>query len=158
MLALALASLLAILSAPPAVTQARPLADLPPLSWTCVIDAAQWLLAASAPPSARVASVVNARRGQVYLQVFEDGVAASTPQVLSVDEAARTLDKVARAGPLVMIGAGVALLGDLPETTEVNSRMAPDPVAVARLASLVDGTSTPPRPVYLRAPDARLPA
>ena len=103
-----------------------------------------------------VAAVIDARRDQVYLQAFEDGRALMAPDVLAVETAAARLAELWSGGPATLVGPGAGLLaGVLPHTTLIE-RVAPDPVVVALLASSTQPPFPPPRPLYLRAPDARL--
>ena len=103
-----------------------------------------------------VAAVVDARRDQVYLQLFDGGRALMAPDVLPVDIAAARLAELWTGGPAALTGPGAALLaGVLPQAALVE-RPAPDPVTVARLAAGGQPPFPPPRPLYLRAPDARV--
>ncbi len=113
-------------------------------------------LAASDPGPGLIAAVIDAKRGQVYLQVFDSGASLMAPDVLPTETAAARLAELWRGGPVRLVGPGAALLaGVLPEA-EVRERAAPDPVALARLAAL-HPAGVPARPLYLRAPDAKLP-
>jgi len=108
-------------------------------------------LAADEPGLA--AAVVDARREQVYLQAFRDGSALSEPEALTAPDAAARLAGFGEGWRLV--GSGAELLAArLPDVVLV-ARTAPDPVAVARLAAV---SAAEARPLYLRAPDAKLPA
>lgn len=100
------------------------------------------------------AAVIDARRGQVYLQAFEGGAAVMAPDVLPVEIAAARLAELWRGGPLRLVGPGAPLLAGIAPEVVVIGRGAPDPVAVCALAA---GRTTPARPLYLRAPDAKLP-
>lgn len=107
-------------------------------------------LAAGTP--GRVLAVLDAKRGQVYLQAFADGVAVSAPDVLPLETAAA---RVAEFAPEVLIGSGAGLFADMTPLARVVAAEQADPSAVARLAAA--RSPVPPRPLYLRAPDARLP-
>jgi tRNA threonylcarbamoyladenosine biosynthesis protein TsaB len=109
-------------------------------------------LAASAPQGEPVSAVIDAKREQVYLQSFHD-VADGPPEALALDEARERLHAL---GPHRLLGPGASLFGDL-EGMSIESLPAPDPAVVARLAAAAAEPSAP-RPLYLRAPDARLPA
>lgn len=109
-------------------------------------------LAASLPAEGRVAACIDAKRGQVYLQAFVDGRAESAPEALDVDAA---IEALSGPGPLALVGSGAALLAPRLPAALVHPLEAADPVAVARLAAGVAEPS-PPLPIYLRAPDARL--
>ncbi len=103
-----------------------------------------------------VAAVIDARRDQLYLQAFDGGRALMAPDVLPVETAAARLAELWTGGPAALVGPGAALLaGVLPQAPLID-RVAPDPVAVAQLASRATPPFPPPRPLYLRAPDARL--
>lgn len=94
------------------------------------------------------AAVIDARRGQVYLQRFRDGVPASEPEALSIEDAAVLLAE----GGWRITGSGSALVGGAPEAATT-----PDPAALAALTTTNDPAAHPPRPLYLRAPDATPP-
>lgn len=103
-----------------------------------------------------VAAVIDARRDQIYLQAFDGGQALMAPDVLSLETAAARLAELWSGGPAALVGPGAALLaGVLPQAT-LTERAAPDPAIVALLASRAQPPFPPPRPLYLRAPDARL--
>jgi tRNA threonylcarbamoyladenosine biosynthesis protein TsaB len=110
-------------------------------------------LAASEPGPGLAAAVIDAKRGQVYLQAFESGAAVMAPDALPVETAAARLAELWRGGPLRLVGPGAALLVISSEAMVID-RAAPDPAAVC---ALVAGRTTPARPLYLRAPDAKLP-
>ena len=84
--------------------------------------------------------------------MFEDGLASCDPMALSLVEGGDRIRAFAGAGPASLIGSGGALLGDLPA---VSAQV--DPACVARLAGQESEPLAAPRPLYLRAPDARLP-
>lgn len=104
-----------------------------------------------------VAAVLDARMGQVYIQVFADGVALMAPDALGVGEAAARLAELYSGGPATLIGSGAPLLADALSGAKVLTPAAPDPVAVAKLAATRPTPSHSPRPLYLRAPYATLP-
>ena len=94
------------------------------------------------------AAVIDARRGQVYLQLFEAGRPASEPEALSLEDAmARLAGRTLR-----LAGSGSALVGG-----DASGPAAPDPGALAALATSLDPATHPPAPLYLRAPDATPP-
>jgi len=109
-----------------------------------------------------IASVIDARRGEVYLQTFTPALdALSQPAVLSPSAAVDQL--MTASGPLLLVGSGaelvVSLLAQNHAAFKVSSAAGqPDACHVARLASEVEGDVTHvPSPLYLRAPDAKLP-
>jgi tRNA threonylcarbamoyladenosine biosynthesis protein TsaB len=104
-----------------------------------------------------VAAVLDARMGQVYIQIFADGAALMAPDALGVGEAAARLAELYSGGPATLIGSGAPLLADALSGANVLTPAAPDSVAVARLAAARPAPSHSPRPLYLRAPYATLP-
>jgi len=105
-----------------------------------------------------VAAVIDARMSQVYIQVFADGVSLMAPDALGLGEAAARLAELYSGGPATLIGSGAPLLADTLSHAAVLTPVSPDPVAVARLAAARPAPSHSPRPLYLRAPYATLPA
>lgn len=110
------------------------------------------LEALAQPHAGRVFAVLDAKRGQVYLQAFVDGAAVSAPDALPVETAAA---RIAELAPDLLVGTGAALLADMRPDARVLAVDHADPVAVAAVAAR--RTPAPPRPLYLRAPDAKLP-
>jgi len=110
------------------------------------------LEALAEPERGDVLAVLDAKRGQVYLQAFSSGAPVSAPDALPVELAAA---RVAEFAPDILIGTGAVLLAGLRPGARIVEADTTDPVAVARLAAA--RTPVPPRPLYLRAPDAKLP-
>lgn len=104
-----------------------------------------------------VVAVIDARREQVYVQMFGDGVALMAPDALAAADAAARLAELYHGGPATLIGSGAPLLAPALPSASVLTPDGPDPVAVARLAQRGPDPLKPPRPLYLRAPDAKLP-
>ena len=115
--------------------------------------------AGEAGPNEPVAVAVDARRGEVYAQRFGPGaVPDGPPELLAVAAAAAAVPAGA-----VLVGSGAELLASLrpKAAARVAARVHPDAQDLAalareRLASPDWKESGPPRPVYLRRPDARL--
>jgi tRNA threonylcarbamoyladenosine biosynthesis protein TsaB len=108
-------------------------------------------LAASAGAEGTVTAAIDARRGRIYLQSFRDGVALDEPRSVALEDAGQEL---AALGPQRIVGPGASLLQGLAGAEPVPMQ-APDPVALARLTARSPRPDGPPRPIYLRAPDAR---
>jgi tRNA threonylcarbamoyladenosine biosynthesis protein TsaB len=123
----------------------------------CIGVGALEAMAASAEAAGLVGACLDAGRGQIYLQLFVDGRSVSAPDVLSIQTAAARLAELWTGGSGRLIGSAAALLAQAAPGAEIIARIAPDPVAVARLAARAAPPFAPPRPLYLRAPDARLP-
>ncbi len=103
-----------------------------------------------------VFAAVDARREQVYLQGFEDGRPLMAPDALELGTAAARLAEIAGGRPLTLVGSGAPLLADFAPGARILTPAGADARRVAALAAA--RPPTPARPLYLRAPDARLPA
>lgn len=110
-------------------------------------------LAAHAPGT--VFAVLDAKRGQVYLQAFSGGAALMAPDALELGAAQARLAELAGHGQATLIGSGAPLIAEVLPGARILEADHADPAAVARLAA--GRAPVPPRPLYLRAPDARLP-
>jgi tRNA threonylcarbamoyladenosine biosynthesis protein TsaB len=107
-----------------------------------------------------VICAIDARHRHVYLQVFgAGGRTMIAPRLAPLSEAARA----AAAAPARIVGSAAQMVADALATTyaagaapeAVEPRPAPDIDWVARMgAALAEGQS-PPKPQYLRAPDAQ---
>ena len=107
-------------------------------------------LALSAGPGF-VAACLDARRGRVYLQAFADGRAVMAPDILDIVPLLERAEFSAR-----IAGSGAELVAGVLPGASVDVSVVPNPVVIAHLAATRDAT-VPPRPLYLRAPDAKLP-
>ena len=105
-----------------------------------------------------VAAVLDARMRQVYLQIFERGTALMAPDALDLGSAAARLAELHGGQAVTLIGSGAPLLAETFPNAAVLTPVSPDPVAVARLAAAKPTPAHSPRPLYLRAPYATLPA
>jgi tRNA threonylcarbamoyladenosine biosynthesis protein TsaB len=114
-------------------------------------------LAALAAPhlgeSSTVLAAIDARHGQVYLQVFgPGGRTLVAPKVLPAGAAVRAAN-----GASVIVGSAAGMLewprGVPPPRREAQA--APDIAWVARLGAAADAAHALPKPLYLRRPDAR---
>ncbi len=112
-------------------------------------------LAASAGPADLVAAAIDAQRGRIYLQAFVDGAPAMAPDGLEAAEAAARLAELYGGGEAILVGPGAPLLEGVIAGARLDPRPAPDCVALARLAAVRRAPFAPPRPLYLRAADAR---
>ncbi|WP_183775353.1 tRNA (adenosine(37)-N6)-threonylcarbamoyltransferase complex dimerization subunit type 1 TsaB [Phenylobacterium haematophilum] len=110
------------------------------------------LEALAQPHKGRVFAVLDAKRGQVYLQAFADGAAVSAPDALPIETAAA---RVAELAPDILVGTGAALLAQMRPSAQAIAVDHADPAAIAALGA--SRSPVPPRPLYLRAPDAKLP-
>jgi tRNA threonylcarbamoyladenosine biosynthesis protein TsaB len=101
------------------------------------------------------AAVHDARRGEVYLEA----VGCPIPvQLVAFEKALSLLESI---GDVLVAGTAAARVAEAFRTQGMDVRVspvtAPDAVWVARLAQHLKANETVPRPLYLRAPDAKLP-
>lgn len=106
------------------------------------------------------AAIHDARRGEAYLSVLSTSETLLPPSLVVLDEA------VTKISTLIPRGASVALAGTAAEfvgaklgvVARITSIRQPDALWGARLALQKPETKDAPPPLYLRAPDAKLPA
>jgi tRNA threonylcarbamoyladenosine biosynthesis protein TsaB len=104
-----------------------------------------------------VVAAIDARHAQVFLQVFGSGGRTLVPpRIASLHEAVQA----ATAAPSRLVGSAADAIADAfpagaPAPVAVDSRRAPDIEWVARLGAAVAVDKSPPKPFYLRAPDAQ---
>lgn len=104
-----------------------------------------------------VVVAIDARHDHVYLQVFgPGGRTLVTPRLVPLREALRA---AATGAPRLTGTAANILAAAWPEgerpPSAVEQRQAPDIDWVARLGAAAVETGLPPKPLYLRAPDAQ---
>ncbi len=104
-----------------------------------------------------VVAVIDARHEHVYLQVFgPGGRTLITPRFAGLSEAVRA----AAETPARIVGSAAAAVAAAlseadPAPVTVDARGAPDIAWVARMGAVVPQRHSPPKPQYLRAPDAQ---
>jgi len=104
---------------------------------------------------ANVAALHDAKRDEVYLEITSHGATTLAPAVLPFSQALEILSNTAL--PLALCGtAAPRAAGELKSATLSTIRQ-PDALWTARIARTRPPPDTAPRPLYLRAPDARLP-
>ncbi len=103
------------------------------------------------------AALHDAKRGEFYFQLSSRGGAIFPPRIATLDEAVAAIaaPKIALAGT----GANAALSAlEARGVAAIETNITqPDALWVARLALRADASDAPVRPLYLRAPDAKLP-
>jgi tRNA threonylcarbamoyladenosine biosynthesis protein TsaB len=104
-----------------------------------------------------VVAAIDARHDHIYLQVFgPGGRTLVAPRLLPLREALR----VSAMGAPRLTGNAAKLLvaawppGERPPSA-IEQRPAPEIDWVARLGAAAEDTGVPPKPLYLRAPDAQ---
>jgi tRNA threonylcarbamoyladenosine biosynthesis protein TsaB len=106
---------------------------------------------------APVIAAIDARHQHVYLQVFDgDGRTVVAPRLAPLQDAVRA----AADAPACIVGSAArtiaaALPGTAPKPLTVDDAAAPDINWVAQIGAVAPETATPPKPQYLRAPDAQ---
>jgi tRNA threonylcarbamoyladenosine biosynthesis protein TsaB len=111
----------------------------------------------AADDSKSVVAVIDARHGHVYLQVFgPGGRTLVAPRIAPLREAVRA----SLAGPARVVGSAADLIAASwpraePRPALVEQRGAPDIGWIARLGAAAAEGHGPPKPLYLRAPDAQ---
>ncbi|WP_293370909.1 tRNA (adenosine(37)-N6)-threonylcarbamoyltransferase complex dimerization subunit type 1 TsaB [Phenylobacterium sp.] len=114
------------------------------------------LEALAAQAKGLVFPAIDARRGQLYLQAFDEGAALMAPDAVTAEVAAARIAELSQGRPFTLIGSGSVLLADFAPAATVIAAEGADARDVARLAAA--RTPGPLKPLYLRAPDAKLPA
>jgi tRNA threonylcarbamoyladenosine biosynthesis protein TsaB len=102
----------------------------------------------------RAAALHDARRDEVYLEIVENGATTTPPTVLLFADAIAKLQSLA---PLALCGTAAPRAAEALPNARLSAIRQPDALWTARLAATRAPTDTPPRPLYLRAPDAKLP-
>lgn len=110
----------------------------------------------AADETATVVVAIDARHNHVYLEVFgPGGRMVVSPRIANIPDVLR----VAVGENVTMIGTGAEMVAaSWPPRTpmpKVDGRRAPEIAWVARVAATADPASVAPKPLYLRAPDAR---
>ncbi|HMK69428.1 MAG TPA: tRNA (adenosine(37)-N6)-threonylcarbamoyltransferase complex dimerization subunit type 1 TsaB [Xanthobacteraceae bacterium] len=111
----------------------------------------------TADDTAPVVAAIDARHDHVYLQVFGPGGRTVTaPRFATLREAVRA----AAAAPSYIVGSAAQSVADALTQADaapvsVDARAAPDIAWVARMGAVVPEGKSPPKPQYLRAPDAQ---
>lgn len=110
-----------------------------------------------APEGGAVVAAIDGRRGQLYVQSFRACAVlepVSEPAAVDLGDLAGQLPR----GRGVVVGSGAAVAASAaPGLLPLPGYDIIDAVHVAAIAASRPPPSAPPRPLYLRAPDAKLP-
>jgi tRNA threonylcarbamoyl adenosine modification protein YeaZ len=103
-----------------------------------------------------VVAAIDARHEHVYLQVFgPGGRTLVSPRITPLREAIRAASDTTRIVGTAAAQMAAAWPANRPALTVVDAKDAPDIDWVAHLGAAALDSQGPPRPLYLRAPDAQ---
>jgi tRNA threonylcarbamoyladenosine biosynthesis protein TsaB len=103
----------------------------------------------------KAAVIHDARREEAYLLLQEGGTITQPPAVMPFQDA---IARIHAFGPCALAGTGAAAAAaSLGPEFILSSIRQPDALWVARLAQRLPPSNDVPGPLYLRAPDAKLP-
>lgn len=117
------------------------------------------LLAASVQETERFAIALDARNNQIYFQAFAKGDALCPPELLGLTQAAERVAQIQGVAHLFGSGAGLLtpLCGAGVQAAQLD--LLPDAAILAGLAATREPQAAETvAPLYLRAPDAKLPS
>jgi tRNA threonylcarbamoyladenosine biosynthesis protein TsaB len=105
--------------------------------------------------TAKAAVIHDARREEAYLLLRDGEQVILEPVVMPFADA---IERIRAFGPCVLAGTGAAIAQEsLGAGCTLSTIRQPDALWVARLAQTMPVPSDAPGPLYLRAPDAKLP-
>ncbi len=112
------------------------------------ISSLQALAHAAAGNGRPVLALIDAKRGEVFAQVFDEAKKAlSEPAAMTIEDARALQDQYPQA---ILAGSGVRLLSGAEPAISIY------PVAaIAQLAADANNATPKPAPLYLRGPDAK---
>src|SRR5271154_4098342 len=111
----------------------------------------------SADDRSPVIAAIDARHGHVYLQVFAPGGRTLiAPRLAPLQDAVRAASHTASC----IAGSAARVVADnlsdtAPAPATIDARQAPDIGWVAQIGAAASESASPPKPQYLRAPDAQ---
>ncbi|MFZ1991218.1 MAG: tRNA (adenosine(37)-N6)-threonylcarbamoyltransferase complex dimerization subunit type 1 TsaB [Alphaproteobacteria bacterium] len=117
---------------------------------------------AEAPASAIIVAAFDARRGEIYVQAFQGDATILEPMAATPAEAASAITEASSGGEVFIIGTGAEILRAALASKGARAEIAPGEAlpradVLARLAANRPAATEPVMPLYLRAPDAKLP-
>ena len=121
----------------------------------CVGFSSLSALAVTVKAQGVVVAVIPSRQDQFFVQMFSDGAAVTAPDLLTETEIAARLAEVWTSGGLTLVGPGAEALQALSLNAQMSPSVYPSAQALLALTRSASRPLSPPRPLYLRAPDAR---
>jgi len=105
------------------------------------------------------AAIHDARRGEAYLAIASKTDVLLPPTLVTLDAAAAKISEIVPQASIALAGTAAEIVAEtLGRRAMVTSVRQPDALWVARLAAAAPEPAEAPHPLYLRAPDAKLPA
>ncbi|RKE69083.1 tRNA threonylcarbamoyladenosine biosynthesis protein TsaB [Pseudorhodoplanes sinuspersici] len=106
-------------------------------------------------PATPVAAAIDGRHRHIYLQLYgAGGHVLLSPRIVPVAEAVHA----AAGASARLVGSGAAMMAEIwpnqEKPPQIDERRAPDIDWVARLGAIAAQQDAPPKPLYLRPPDA----
>lgn len=130
----------------------KPLAGVTTLEAMCAAAIAQ-------AQTSYAAAIHDARREEAYLAATSTDGSLIAPEILSMQDVP---DRIARGLPrnaaVALAGTGAERIAEMLSSARLTSIRQPDALWVAKLAMQMAEPEQAPHPLYLRAPDAKLPA
>lgn len=120
----------------------------------CVGVSTLEVLAADAPSKGLVVTAIRSRSDLFYVQLYRDGTPATAPDVLGRDEIAARIMEIGGGDLVTLIGPEVGELLDLAPAATTLVRTHVSGLALHRKVTAAT-MGAKPRPLYMRAPDAR---
>ncbi len=140
-----------------AAARAMALAADKPLIGVSTLEVVAQQAANDSPAATQISTCFDARRGEVYLQTFDQSkgqlLAVTDPAVLSVDAAIAQLSTVTG----LVVGTGSGLMASLDHLRCLGGYDQIDPKTLVQIVRTRPAPTEMPLPLYLRAPDAKLP-
>ncbi|MGN6517023.1 MAG: tRNA (adenosine(37)-N6)-threonylcarbamoyltransferase complex dimerization subunit type 1 TsaB [Rhizomicrobium sp.] len=129
----------------------KPLAGITTLEAMCAaaMDEAQ---------SRCAAAIHDARRAEAYLAIATKTETLLHPELVALEDAAAVIGKLTAGMDVALAGTAAEAIAAKLAGGHLTTVRQPDALWVARLASSKPLSSEAPHPLYLRAPDAKLPA
>ncbi len=110
-------------------------------------------------PEGDIAVAFDARRGEVYCQLFSSTLMElMEPKILPLEQAIKMYSDARKSARVIAIGTGKNLIAEALGAEICEEGDLPRADIVAELAAKIkDPAAAPPKPLYLRQPDAKLP-
>ncbi len=102
-----------------------------------------------------VAAAIAAKGDQLYLQAFLDGTALMAPDVVDAPLAAARIAELWSGAEAALVGSGAPYLAGVLKSAVIDEAQTADICALAHLIEGRPNSTVRPRPLYLRAPDAK---